>query len=55
MSVLQKQRFFQSGHGPIYMRTPASRLIVTGLAGLIAGGTLYGMFNIGRLVVGNKP
>ncbi|KAJ1734853.1 hypothetical protein LPJ61_000859 [Coemansia biformis] len=55
MRVLEKQRFYQAGHGPIYGRTATSRLMVRSLGGLIAGGALYGLFNIGRLIAGKKP
>ncbi|KAJ2723394.1 hypothetical protein GGI07_002669 [Coemansia sp. Benny D115] len=55
MDILEKQRFYQKGHGPIYMRTPGSRLVVKSLYGLIIGGALLGTFNLGRLIAGKKP
>ncbi|KAJ2367919.1 hypothetical protein IW150_005550 [Coemansia sp. RSA 2607] len=55
MSVLEKQRFYQTGHGPIYTRTPVSRMAVKGLYGVIIGGTLLVTFNLGKLIAGQKP
>ncbi|KAI8322692.1 hypothetical protein GQ54DRAFT_310786 [Martensiomyces pterosporus] len=56
MGVLNKQRFYQTGgHQPIYLRTSGSRLAVKGIYGLVIGGTLLSLFNLGRLIGGKKP
>ncbi|KAJ1898217.1 hypothetical protein LPJ66_002894 [Kickxella alabastrina] len=54
MAILDKQRFYQTGHGPIYMRTPASKVMVKGLYGLIIFGTIYSAYNLGKLIAGKK-
>ncbi|KAJ1964356.1 hypothetical protein GGI12_001469 [Dipsacomyces acuminosporus] len=55
MGVLEKQRFYQAGHEPIYLRTAGSRLVVKGIFGLVIGGTIISLFQLGRMIGGKKP
>ncbi|KAJ1834459.1 hypothetical protein LPJ63_001944 [Coemansia sp. RSA 2711] len=55
MNVIDKQRFYQAGHGPIYQRTPASRFAQKGLYALLICGGTYAAYNLGRLILGKKP
>ncbi|ORX72448.1 hypothetical protein DL89DRAFT_291611 [Linderina pennispora] len=55
MGILDKQRFYHNGHSPIYLRTAGSRLVVRGIFGLIIGGTLLSVVQLGRVIGGAKP
>ncbi|KAJ2450540.1 hypothetical protein EV183_004216 [Coemansia sp. RSA 2336] len=55
MNIIEKQRFYQTGHEPIYMRTPMSRFMFRSVIGLVACGGIYGAYNLGRLILGKKP
>ncbi|KAI9500587.1 cytochrome c oxidase subunit VII Cox7 [Coemansia spiralis] len=55
MKIIEKQRFYQSGHGPTYLRTPVSRFAVRSVFGLVIGGSLFACVGLGRLIAGQKP
>ncbi|KAJ2824340.1 hypothetical protein IWW50_003376, partial [Coemansia erecta] len=55
MNVHEKQRFYQQGHGPTYLRTPISRFMFKGTIGLLVVGGVYGTYNLGRLIAGVGP